>query len=397
MEKPRSANQKLQYQRELRGWSQRKVAEEVGTTEKRVSAWERGESMPAPFYQERLCKLFGKDAEELGFLQARLTPSSLVPASPMVDRGHVMNDWLDQAESIINLAWEAWFASRPRQATREIVKLLPNLEKTLYVSLANLSILHVKELLIRCHGLLGTICLDALQNDHALFHYIQAHQLAEDIQDTSLSVTYLALIGDVLRRQNDKTGALSRMELARDQAVKAKGVTSATRGHILQLLAYTYGDTGNEAEFERSIAEATDLLAHTGEGRDIAKEEFIPFEIYEIRGKVYRDLGKPLEAIPYLELAETSLDNTEGVTPRFHALVQISRGQALCDAGDLTSGVDVVMRGFLMAYRCHSPRQMNRVRKLLRKLESSSFKDYPQVAHLKEVVYETYLRMDLER
>lgn len=397
MEKPRNSNQKLQYQRELRGWSQRKVAEEVGTTEKRVSAWERGESIPSPFYQERLCKLFSKDAEELGFLQHRATSSPLAPVGLMVDTGQVMNDRLDQAESIINLAWEAWFASRPRQATREIVKLLPDLEKTLYASLANLSILRVKELLIRCHGLLGTICLDALQNDHALFHYMQAHRLAEDIQDTNLSVTYLALIGDVLRRQNDKVGAISRMELARDQAVKTKQVTDVTRGHILQLLAYTYGDTSNEAAFERSIAEATDLLVHTGEDRDIAKKEFIPFEIYEIQGKVYRDLGKPLEALPYLELAETSLDNTEGVTPRFHALVQISRGQALCDAGDLTNGVDVAIRGFLMANRCHSPRQMNRVRKLLRKLESGSFKDYPQVTHLKEVVYETYLRMDLER
>jgi len=33
-----------------------------------VSRWERGKSMPGPFYREKLCTLFQKDAEELGFI-----------------------------------------------------------------------------------------------------------------------------------------------------------------------------------------------------------------------------------------------------------------------------------------------------------------------------------------
>jgi hypothetical protein len=50
--------------------------------------------------------------------------------------------------------------------------------------------------------------------------------------------------------------------------------------------------------------------------RDTAKKEFIPFEIFEIRGKVNRDLGKPLAAIPSLDLAEKSLGKAESITPR---------------------------------------------------------------------------------
>ena len=46
------------------------------------------------------------------------------------------------------------------------------------------------------------------------------------------------------------------------------------------------------------------MLAFTGEARDTAKKEFVPFEIYEIRGKASRDLGKQLNALNYLELAE---------------------------------------------------------------------------------------------
>ena len=54
------------------------------------------------------------------------------------------------------------------------------------------------------------------------------------------------MIGDVLRRQNKKLEAISHMEHARDQAATA---SQATHGHILQLLAYTYADTGRETEF----------------------------------------------------------------------------------------------------------------------------------------------------
>jgi hypothetical protein len=158
---------------------------------------------------------------------------------------------------------------------------------------------------------------------------------------------------------------------------------------------HTYGDTGQETAFERTIAEATDLLAFSGEGIDAAQKEFIPFEIYEIRGKVNRDLGKPLHALPYLELAEKSLTTADSVTPRWQALLEISRAQVLCDAGDAI-GIDVACKGFMMAYQCRSPRQMNRVRKLLRKLEKGPFRNHPKLQDLKNLLYETYMRMDSE-
>jgi transcriptional regulator with XRE-family HTH domain len=61
-------NTKLRSERELRGWSQEDLAEKVGTTQKIVSRWERGESTPLPYYRAKLCTLFSKNAQELGFL-----------------------------------------------------------------------------------------------------------------------------------------------------------------------------------------------------------------------------------------------------------------------------------------------------------------------------------------
>ncbi len=333
-------------------------------------------------------------SEESGILQPSFNQSPIITTTRITEMNYTINDRLDQAESVINLAWESWFASKPSQATREITRLLPTLERVILLPLATIHILRAKELATRCHGLLGAIYIDALQNDAALYHHVQAHTLAEEIRDVNLAVTYLALIGDVLRRQNDKATAVSYMEHARDQAAKAD---QATLGHVLQLLAYTYGDIGNEAAFEQTISEATDLLAFTGKGRDSAGKEFIPFEIYEIQGKANRDLGKPLKAIPYLELAEKSLSQAESVTPRWHALLEISRGQAFCDAGDIAIGIDLASKGFTEAYQCRSPRQMNRVRKLLRKLENSQWKADRKVNDLRELIHETYLRTDLEK
>src|SRR5215471_11954355 len=76
-------NTRLRYERKLRHWIQEDVANELSRlcdeegdapargeiTAKMVGIWERGEYTPGPFWQKKLCKLFGKNAEELGFIE----------------------------------------------------------------------------------------------------------------------------------------------------------------------------------------------------------------------------------------------------------------------------------------------------------------------------------------
>lgn len=64
----------LKVERELRGWSQARVAEAVGTNVRTVIRWEQGKSVPYPYYREQLCALFGKNARELGLLSEENTP-----------------------------------------------------------------------------------------------------------------------------------------------------------------------------------------------------------------------------------------------------------------------------------------------------------------------------------
>lgn len=97
-------NRQLRSAREQRGWSQKSLADLLGTTELTVGRWERGERSPQPFYRVRLCEAFGMTANELGLGEAEVPeeviddatvpttqvletspdPGSLLPRSPIL-------------------------------------------------------------------------------------------------------------------------------------------------------------------------------------------------------------------------------------------------------------------------------------------------------------------------
>lgn len=70
----------LRTERLLRGWSQQKLADHLGTTIVTVNRWENGTQQPGPHFRLKLCALFGKSAEELG----------LVPEKPLSLLGEKM-------------------------------------------------------------------------------------------------------------------------------------------------------------------------------------------------------------------------------------------------------------------------------------------------------------------
>jgi transcriptional regulator with XRE-family HTH domain len=74
----------LRHERQLRGWSQAHLAEQIDVPDYYISRWERGEVLPSPYYQQKLCAVFGKTAEELGMLQT--TPLTLPVDPPIVEQ-----------------------------------------------------------------------------------------------------------------------------------------------------------------------------------------------------------------------------------------------------------------------------------------------------------------------
>lgn len=80
MAKKPHANELLSYERERRHWTQDYVAKHIGAPDtKIVGKWERGITVPAPYYRQQLEMLFGKSARELGIVRNGDIPFWSVP------------------------------------------------------------------------------------------------------------------------------------------------------------------------------------------------------------------------------------------------------------------------------------------------------------------------------
>jgi transcriptional regulator with XRE-family HTH domain len=53
-------NQRLKAERELRGWSQKFVAEQIGADHYYLSRWERGTASPSPYYRQSCASSLAK-------------------------------------------------------------------------------------------------------------------------------------------------------------------------------------------------------------------------------------------------------------------------------------------------------------------------------------------------
>ena len=70
-------NHRLRDERLQRNWSQQDLADRVSTTPNNVGRWERGETLPNPYFRQQLCAVFGKSSVALGLIAERPADPSL--------------------------------------------------------------------------------------------------------------------------------------------------------------------------------------------------------------------------------------------------------------------------------------------------------------------------------
>jgi len=80
-ERDREQNVQLRLERERRGWSQKQVATAIGTNAVMVSRWECGVMKPGPHFRQRLCSLYGRTPQELGFVTVAAAPAAATAAA----------------------------------------------------------------------------------------------------------------------------------------------------------------------------------------------------------------------------------------------------------------------------------------------------------------------------
>ncbi|HZO75403.1 MAG TPA: FxSxx-COOH system tetratricopeptide repeat protein [Ktedonobacteraceae bacterium] len=71
----RVARTRLVEARKRRQWSQRELADHIGTTQHNVSRWEAGFTTPGPYFRAKLCALFEMSAQELELFDINPPPS----------------------------------------------------------------------------------------------------------------------------------------------------------------------------------------------------------------------------------------------------------------------------------------------------------------------------------
>src|SRR5579884_2765421 len=59
---------RLRQERIQRNLRQHDLAEQLGTSVATIQRWERGSHLPSAYFRVKLCALFGKSAQELGFV-----------------------------------------------------------------------------------------------------------------------------------------------------------------------------------------------------------------------------------------------------------------------------------------------------------------------------------------
>lgn len=86
-------NKLLIYQRLQRCWSQKELAELVGTTTINVSRWERGITFPNAHFRHQLCRLFDKEEEALGLVSHATISADASSKSVSPDKSMQLDIW----------------------------------------------------------------------------------------------------------------------------------------------------------------------------------------------------------------------------------------------------------------------------------------------------------------
>ena len=85
---------RLTKERIVRKWSQRELADLIGTSTVNISRWERGLTRPGPYFRERLCVLFSKSEQELDleasmeWVAAKILELPTTLQTPLIEHEH---------------------------------------------------------------------------------------------------------------------------------------------------------------------------------------------------------------------------------------------------------------------------------------------------------------------
>jgi transcriptional regulator with XRE-family HTH domain len=416
VDREKKLNNILRRERQLRGWSQQRVGELVDTSEDVVSRWERGERKPSPFFQEKLCVLYGKSAEELGLLvhdegknmkqreaiktigttetSLIIGPSSSLTTSQEIDREidrlitrklARLQSWvIDGLEDGTHLRWQLYYTSRNSLTEDGLQSQITRLEQ-----LADDSGEHyqrVCRILAQNYQLAGSLARDRFQYTKSLEYFQKAEQLHEDIQLPDLTVTAIARQAVALLRKDQEKYLDKSLTLYSNAADKAKHAEPYTQAYILSGYAEALARKGDYDKCVQSLDQAETLLNRAATvpiEEDFAYVCLTLQSLTDSRGECYVLLGKPEKGLEYLQIAQKKLDQKMS---RNNCRLLMQQSEAYLATGSPDACVQQALKGLEIARVLESTSNVHWASEILTKLRASAFSKESVVDELQEAI-----------
>lgn len=416
MNDEKKPNSILRRERQLRGWSQQKVAELVDTSEDVVSRWERGESKPSPFFQEKLCLLYGKSAEELGIfgygededikrresLQTMsATGASLVigfssPLAPLQNMDNEieqliarklvrLQQWaVDGLEDGTRLRWQLYYTSRNSLTEDGLLSQIARLEQL--ADDGGHQYQRVCRILAQNYQLAGSLARDRFQYTKSLQYFQKAEQLHEDTQLSDLTAAAIARQAVALLRKDQEKHLQTSFALYQRAVERAKQAEPHTQAYVLSGYAEALARKGNYDECIKSLDQAEALLQRVANipiEEDVAYVRLTLQSLTDSRGECYVLLGKPEKGLEYLQTAQKKQDQK---FTRTNCRLLMQQSEAYLAAGLPDACVQHALKGLEVARLLESISNVYWASEILAKLRLSAFSKESIVDDLQEAV-----------
>lgn len=422
--KPKRPNSLLRHEREKRGWSQSRLAELLDADPAMISRWETGVRKPESVYQEKLCKLFEKDAVELGFIEKQVivkhfdkeitqatpgaemhpiqifaptnTPLITVQiyqptmAFPEIQHSEHTNTFLSEDlvvlfESMMLTQWNSYYTGGPESVIQGLNLFLKELERL--VQMAQRTTWHGRtlRLLALGHQLQNCVWRDRKNYAQASIAYQKAFDIAQELEDIELLASALGRQGVALVQQGKPEQAILYLENALN--IIDNQNLPKLRGYILQALSEANAQTQRRYECWSYATQAEEISLQAVQEQSLIR--FNPASVVSQKGVDAVFLGDFKIAIELIDQGLKTYHPT-GISGR--ARLTALKAEAYFELGMPDSCVESAEEALTLAQSVGSNKVIARIEKLHADLKQSEWKEEQETTQLSTMLLDMRIK-----
>ncbi|MFL5627693.1 MAG: helix-turn-helix domain-containing protein [Ktedonobacteraceae bacterium] len=358
---PSALSQALTIYRDKHKFTQEELAALLDVEPRTLRRWENGETVLTDTRDlKHIADRLGIPYDHLG-----IAPSLYIPLS------------IEQMTTTVTRIWSLIDDGRISEAHA----IAENLVHEAYKQLATDDPNYLRAFAHMYHVAAHATSLSVRTDDvgQAMYYYQQMEYFARRLKDNTLINISLAYQGDMYRRKNDLQKAIIVLEEARDTT---PGADLAARGNVMQLLARSYVKVNRVQDFDRAIKTSEEIAFAVAEQPRSTGNQYHLSHVYEEYAKGYDLLGRPQEALDYVDKAEKAQTLTKSV----EILLKVVRAEILIHSGDINAGEPLAVEAAVYTKAHGHLRRLERIYALKRYLNGQALRYGRAEASLSEAL-----------